>query len=340
MKKKNKRRYHSMNTQNVNRKHKDRLFRFAFQDKRDLLELYNALNGTDYRNPDDLIITTLEDAIFLGVKNDLSFIIGATLNLYEHQSTWNANMPLRGLLYFASLYQEFVEQNAHNLYGRRRIALPFPQYLVFYNGDSEEPDQIELSLSDAFQKPDRQLVPCVECRVRVLNINQGHNRELMEKCRRLWEYSEFIGQVKSNLKEGMDIHDAVNIAMDHCRTHGILADILSRCRTEVLYMLLTEYDEKKTMDYLHREAREIGEEIGQRRGEEIGQKIGQKLGQELGQQLGQQLGEELGRKYAQQYAEKLNELNRRLLADDRYEDLKRSLEDTEYQKKLLEEYSI
>lgn len=308
MRKKNKRLHASPKRHPVNRTHKDRLFRFAFQEKKDLLELYNAVNGTDYQNPDDLTITTLEDAIFLGVKNDLSFIIGASLNLYEHQSTWNNNMPLRGLIYFASLYQEFVEQNEYNLYSRRRIVLPFPQYLVFYNGEGDAPDQMELSLSDAFQNPGKKLVPGVDCHVQILNINQGHNRELMEKCRRLWEYSEFIGQVRIKLKDGLEIRDAITAAMDDCQKRGVLADLLSRCRTEVLYMLLTEYDEKKTMDYLHREAREIGEQ--------------------------------LGRKYAKQYADQINELNCRLLEDDRYEDLRRASKDTEYQQRLLVEYGL
>lgn len=324
MKKIRKGRYDSRKKQHVNRKHKDRLFRFAFQEKKDLLELYNAINGTSYQNPEDLTITTLEDAIFLGVKNDLSFVIGATLNLYEHQSTWNNNMPLRGLIYFTSLYQQFVESNQYNLYSRRKIILPFPQYLVFYNGEEDEPDQIELSLSDAFQKPYKKLVPSIDCRVQVLNINRGHNRELMEKCRRLWEYSEFIAQVRDKLKTGMDIHAAVNAAMDDCQKKGILADLLSRCRTEVLNMLLTEYDEKKTMEYLHREAREIGQELGL--------KLGQKWGQELGQELGQ--------KYAKQYAAQLNKLNLLLLSEARYEDLRRSSEDSEYQKKLLQEYGL
>jgi len=304
-KKKNKKSYDSRKKLSVNRNHKDRLFRFAFQDKKDLLELYNAVNGTDYQNPDDLFITTLEDAIYLGMKNDLSFIIGDTLNLYEHQSTWNVNMPLRGLFYFAALYQEFVERNGYDLYGSRKIELPIPRYLVFYNGDWEEPDKVELSLSDSFQKMQKESIPCIECKVQVLNINQGHNRELMEKCRRLWEYSEFIGQVKSNLKKGADIQDAIKNAMDDCQRRGILADILSRCRTEVLAMLLTEYDEKKTREYLQKEAHELGMAEGEKSA-----------------------------------LTRANELNRRLMAEGRLDDLKHASEDMEYQKELFREYGI
>lgn len=340
MKKKNKRSYDSRKKHPVNRAHKDRLFRLVFQEKKDLLALYNAVNGTDYRNPEDLTITTLEDAVFLGVKNDLSFIIGATLNLYEHQSTWNGNMPLRGLIYFASLYQEFAEQNEYSLYGRRMISLPFPQYLVFYNGEEDEPGQIELSLSDAFQKPEKDLLPSVDCRVRILNINRGHNRELMEKCRRLWEYTEFIAQVRANLKEGLNIRAAVNAAMDDCQRRGILADLLSRCRTEVLNMLLTEYDEKKTMDYLHREAREIGREMAQEIAQEIAQEMAQDMAQKMAQNMAQELSEELGHKYAEQYAELINRLNCLLIEDNRYEDLAHASKDKEYQKKLLQEYDL
>lgn len=319
--KKNKKHYRSRARQPVNQKHKDRLFRFIFQNKKDLLELYNAVNGTDYQDPEELIITTLEDALFLGVKNDLSFIIGDSLNLYEHQSSWNANMPLRGLFYFASLYQQFVEQNGYNLYGSRQIELPLPQYLVFYNGDRTEPDQQELTLAEAFRKTDREQIPSVDCRVRVLNINQGHNRELMEKCRRLWEYAEFIGQVKSNLKKGMHIRDAVKTSMNDCRDRGILVDILSRCQTEVLTMLLTEYDEKKTREYLRKEAWETGLEAGKKAGKKAGREEGIKEGREEGEN-------------------RVNELVRRLIADNRFEDLKHSSEDKNFQKKLFQEYGI
>lgn len=297
--KKNKR-HDSRKKQPVNRIYKDRLFRFVFQDKKDLLELYNAVNGTDYQDPDDLMITTLEDAIYLGMKNDLSFIIGATLNLYEHQSTWNANMPLRGLLYFANLYQEFVDQNDHDLYGSSRIELPVPQYLVFYNGNREEPDRVELALSDSFQNIPRS-VPCIECKAQVLNINRGHNRELMEKCRRLWEYAEFIGEVKANLETGMNAREAINAAIHDCQGRGILTDILNRCKTEVMSMLLTEYDEKKTMDHIRKEALEMGKKEGQKR---------------------------------------INALNLRLIEDSRYEDLKRASKDPAYQEQLLKEYQI
>ena len=89
----------------VNRQYKDRLFKLIFRDKKDLLQLYNAVNNTEYDNPEDIEVNTLEDVIYMGMKNDVSFLLTDILNLYEHQSTFNPNLPLRGLLYFARLFQ-------------------------------------------------------------------------------------------------------------------------------------------------------------------------------------------------------------------------------------------
>lgn len=127
----------------VKRTHKDRLFRLVFRDKNDLLTLYNAINGSDYQNPEELEITTLENVIYMGTKNDVSFMIEDILNLWEHQSSFNPNMPIRGLFYFARLYRKYVEEHAVNLYSSRLKELPFPQYIVFYNGLKEEPDRTE-----------------------------------------------------------------------------------------------------------------------------------------------------------------------------------------------------
>lgn len=69
----------------VNRQYKDRLFRMVFSRKEDLLSLYNAINGTSYSNPDDLEVATLENALYLSMKNDLAFLLDVVLNLYEHQ---------------------------------------------------------------------------------------------------------------------------------------------------------------------------------------------------------------------------------------------------------------
>lgn len=253
-----------------NRRYRDVLFRHLFRDKNDLLDLYNALNGSTYQNPDELEVVTMEDVIFMKMKNDLSFMIGNTLNLYEHQSTWNPNMPLRGLFYFAQQFEGLLASRNDDLYGTKRIELPTPVYIVFYNGGGMQTDHLMLCLSDSF--PTGRGSGCLECTCKILNINRGYNEALMKKCHRLWEYSEFSSEIEENIKNGMRREEAVYTAIDTCVERGILRDILIKQKAEVLHMILTEYDEKKHFRTLFREGKEEGIqegiEIGLDRGRE------------------------------------------------------------------------
>ena len=261
-----------------NRKYRDVLFRHLFREKKDLLELYNALNGSTYQNPEELEVITMEDVIFMKMKNDLSFMIGNTLNLYEHQSTWNANMPLRGILYFAQQFEGLLASREDDIYGTKRVELPTPVYIVFYNGAGMQTDNLLLYLSDAF--PTGRGSGCLECTCEVLNINRGYNRALMEKCHRLWEYSEFSSEIEENIKKGMLREEAVHTAIDTCIEKGILRDILVKQKAEVLHMILTEYDEKKHFRTLFREGKEEGIKEGMEKGIEKGIEIGLTRGRE------------------------------------------------------------
>lgn len=252
-----------------NRRYKDVLFRHLFRDKQDLLDLYNALNGSTYKNPEELEVITMEDVIFMKMKNDLSFIVGSQLNLYEHQSTWNPNMPLRGLLYFAQQFEGLVSARGDDIYGKGRIELPTPMYIVFYNGSDMNRDNLMLYLSDSFSAGRGR--GCLECTCLVLNINRGHNRALMDKCHRLWEYSELSCEVEENIGKGMRREEAVQTAIDTCIERGILKDILLAEKGMVLHMLLTEYDEKKHLKNTFEEGRKEGLEEG------IGKGIEKKL---------------------------------------------------------------
>ena len=229
----------------INKKYKDRVFRVISHEKKDLLELYNAINDSNYTNPDDLTITTIEDVVYMGMKNDLSFIIGDVMNLYEHQSSFSPNLPLRGLFYFSSLYREYIEPVKYRLYSTSPLHIPFPQYIVFYNGTKKEPERQELKLSDLFIEDKGEMNPALECTAVVLNINLGKNRELMEKCKQLREYAEFIAIIRKYLAEGMQFEKSVEIAVDNCIKNGILADVLQKNRAEVVDMILTEYDEEE-----------------------------------------------------------------------------------------------
>lgn len=242
------------------RKYKDKLFQRVFSDKKDLLDLYNAVNQTSYTNPDDLEITTLEDVIYLSMKNDLSFIISSTLNLYEHQSTFNPNMPLRGLIYFARLYEAYIKEHSLDVYGRQRISLPAPQFIVFYNGREKQPDELILKLSDCFTPnvPASNHTSVLECQAQMFNINYGHNQKLLDSCKRLHDYSYFIAEVNKNLDSRYDLNDAIYQAMNVCIKNDVLSDILTKSQSEVFNMLLTEYDEKLHLKTVYNEGHEDG----------------------------------------------------------------------------------
>lgn len=238
----------------VKRKYKDILFRFVFKERKELLQLYNAINHTNYTNPDDLVITTMEDVVYVGMKNDLSFLIANELNLYEHQSTLNRNMPLRGLFYLAKMYESYIETHELNRYQKRLIKLPFPRFIVFYNGEDDIPEEVYMRLSDAFGSKDEE--PAVECIAKFININYGHNQELMAKCRRLDDYSYFVQCVREYLKKGYGQKEAVECAVDECIEKDVLRDVLMKHRAEVMDMFLTTFDKKMYEEALRQEGRE------------------------------------------------------------------------------------
>lgn len=252
----------------VNRKYKDRLFRKIFQDKEELLQLYNAINNTSYTNPKDLTITTLDDTIILSMKNDLSFIISSAMNLYEHQSTFNPNMPIRGVFYFSRLYETYIAQYKLDIYDSKLVKLPAPQYVIFYNGDADKPDRMVLKLSDAFQlsKAETNMISALECTAVMLNINYGHNEELLNKCKPLKDYSIFTTKIKEYKHTGLSLEDAVDKAIDECIEEGVLMDILLRHRTLAKNTILTEYNEKKRRKLDRKAGFEDGLECGIERG--------------------------------------------------------------------------
>ena len=243
-----------------NREFKDCLFKKVFEKREDLLQLYNAVNGTNYKDPEELEVNTLEDVVYLGIKNDKSFLIGGMMNLYEHQSTYNPNVPIRGLLYFARLYEQYLEMKKIRLYGSSQIKLPVPQFIVFYNGTREEPENEILRLSDAFDNAE--VEPALECKAIMLNINYGHNNVLMEKCWRLKEYSIFVATVRTYLDKGCNSRIAVMKAVDECIDKNVLRDILVKNKAEVVSMILTSFNQEEYEQTIRDESYEEGIKVG------------------------------------------------------------------------------
>ena len=263
----------TQNEIHVARNHKDRLFRMIFREKKELLSLYNAVNGTSYTNAEELEIVTLENAIYMNMKNDLAFIMDSYLNLYEHQSTYSPNMPLRDLFYIAKELQGQVDHR--DLYRNTLIKIPTPRFLVFYNGSEEQAEKKYLRLSDAFQKsmddPDLELV------VTMLNINLGKNRKLLEQCQTLKEYAIYVKKVRTYAKS-MKVEEAVDRAVRECINEGILREFLLQNRKEAVEMSIFEYDEEAVFEIVRKDEYEKGLQEGLEKGIEKGIEEGREEG--------------------------------------------------------------
>ena len=292
-----------MNEVKVQHNYKDSLFRMLFKDKENLLSLYNALNKTDYTDVEGLEITTLENAVYMNYKNDVSFVFDFELMLYEHQSTVNPNMPLRDLFYVADILQKRTYDR--DLYDSSLISIPSPRFVVFYNGTDPQPERQTLKLSDAYEKKQENLE--LELTVTIYNINYGCNEELMDACRTLKEYAMYVERVRTYAKQ-MLLAEAVEKVVDECIVEGILSEFLRKNRAEAIKVSIYEYDEELHLKTLY----ENGVEDGIERGK--------KLGFEHGREQGES---------------RLNKLYSILIDMGRVDDLKRATKDKAYQEQLM-----
>ena len=237
----------------INRNGKDRLFKFIFgrnEHREWTLSLYNAVNGSSYTNVDDITITTVEDALYLSMKNDVSFIIADTMNFYEHQSTYNPNMPIRMLMYSGMAYSKYINEHGIYLYSSALKTLPAPRLVTFYNGSREMEECVTLKLSDAFPKDSE---PDIEVTVRMLNINHGRNSRLMEQCRPLSDYSFFTESVRRLKSEGVPTEEAVHLAIRKLDGDSPIRKYLLANEAEVSMLVITEFDEKKDREMCREE---------------------------------------------------------------------------------------
>ena len=270
----------------IRRTYKDSLFHMLFgteANKANALALYNAINQTAY-GLDDLEVMTISDVIYMGVKHDASVLVDSELSLWEHQSSFNPNMPLRGLLYFARLYGAYSEKHQLRLFSSRKAEIPTPRYFVFYNGTVDQPEKRELLLSDLYPGTGD-----VEVRATMLNINAGRNRDLAERCKPLRDYSELVARVRKRSTE-MSMAEAIEHTVNECIAAGILADFLSAHREEVKGMLLSEYDDILNMNFLKEEWKEEAFAEGRAEGLAAGRAEGIEAGRAEGIEAGRAEG--------------------------------------------------
>ena len=254
----------------VRRDYKARLFEMIFREKEEMLGLYNAENGTHYSDPEELEINALENAIYPSMHNDISFIIDSRLSLYEHQSTYSPNLPLRYLFYVPDLYSKMTKDR--NLYGSRRIMIPSPRFLIFYNGKEKRPEREVLELAKAFEILEEE--PWLNLKAVLLNINPGYNNDIVNACKTLSDYVIYTSRVRE-YAEQMKIEAAVEKAITECIVEGILADFLTKYRAEAKKMSIYEYDEERQRIWDREEGKEEGKEEGRKEGKEEGIKEGE-----------------------------------------------------------------
>ena len=254
----------------VNRTYKSTVFTMLYADKSNLLDLYNAMAGTHYTDPELLEINTLENAIYMTIRNDVSFLIDGRLSLYEHQSTSNPNLPLRFLLYISHLYSRMTKDE--NLYGTAKVRIPAPEFVVFYNGREQMPERDILKLSDLFMVNDRPIK--LELEAVVLNISGENNRELKAACQTLREYAIYTDKIRQYTEE-MSLEEAVDRAIRECIREDILREFLENHRMEARAMSIFEYDQEKHMRQEREAAWKAGIEEGRRSGIEEGRTQGE-----------------------------------------------------------------
>jgi hypothetical protein len=323
--------------------YKDTVFKLLFNNKLYLLELYNAINGTFYTNTDDLEITTLEGETFLKMKNDLSFIINFELNLYEHQASRCPNIPLRDLYYIAATYRKKIPQE--RTYAQTCVQIPAPRFFMFYNGKSDLEDTVTYRLSELFQHPVDD--PSLELVVTCFNVNEGHNKNLMEACKTLKGYSIFVAKVRKYREEGITQYNsshptalnlladssyimkeivatAVNKAIDECINEVVLRDFFTEYREEVSKVAILEYSAERHLQYEKEDSYNSGYDNGYGTGYDSGYGTGYDSGLKSGHSSG---------------IKDTTALFSWLKENNRESDILRAIDDQDYLAKLFVEFS-
>jgi predicted transposase YdaD len=242
-----------------------------------------------------ITINTLSDVLYMEQYNDISFTVDNKLVvLIEHQSTINPNMPLRLLLYIARVYEKIIERK--NLYRERLLKIPRPEFIVLYNGLKPYPERSILKLSGAYEeradlKKGPVFPPELDLTVKVYNINRGYNEEIIRKSEKLKGYSFFVDKIREN-RRTMPLEKAMKATIEYCIAHDILTAFLQTNSSEVINMLLSEWNIDEAKEVWREEGLEMGREEGQKIGREEGREMGLEMGREEGREIGLEMGRE------------------------------------------------
>ena len=263
-----------------NREYKSDLFSMLMEVPKYALEVYNVLNDSHYTDPSQILIMKLEKGVLLSIRNDASFLLDSYLNLYEHQSTYNPNMPLRFLIYFSNLMLELIKEKEYDLFGRKQIPIPTPKFIVFYNGIENRPDREEMRLSDAYEHQEERYELDLLCVA--YNINPGYNEHIQKNSRVLSGYTTFVEKVRRYAETESTLKDAVRRAVDECIGEDILAEFFREHRREVVEMAALDFTFERREKLIRRDCLEEGLEMGLITGRQEGLIAGRQEGEKIG----------------------------------------------------------
>ena len=255
-----------------NREYKSDVFSMLMEDKTNALEVYNALNGSDYTDPEEIELVHLEKGVSLSIRNDASYIIDMNFSFYEHQSTYNRNMPLRSMIYFVNALDDWLKENEHDLFGRKRIMIPTPHFVVFYNGVEKRPEYEEMRLSQSFYH--QMTEPEIELVCKAYNINPQNNQELKSKSTVLNGYTYFVEKVRDYQKKKMSLSEAIDAAIEDCIQNHILEDFFRKRKDEVRKVTHLDYTWEKREKLIRKEEYEDGRAEGRAEGRTEGRVSG------------------------------------------------------------------
>ncbi len=260
--------------QEVKRTYKDSVFVTIFHEKAKLIELYNALFDTNYDESAPIDIVTIKDVLFRTLKNDVAFVLGGRfVVLVEHQSSINENMPLRDLMYISTVLKRMIDTT--RLYREKRLMIPRPEFIVFYNGTKDFPAYQELRLSDSFlgekQKDEEDALQLI---VKVYNINTEKNSEILGRCETLRQYSRFVEIMRSYKEDSELTNDVIVEVLNRCKKEGVLTEFMDKYGTEIVEMLFKELTREEDLEISRLDGYEEGFNSGERAGFSKGERAG------------------------------------------------------------------
>ena len=236
---------------------KNSVFLDLFQDKKNLLALYQTLHPEDTEATEDTLeIVTIDNVLTDNLYNDLGIMAGndRLLLLLEAQSSWTVNILIRILLYLAQSYHEYFERTSQSLYKSTKVRIPKPELYIIYTGNrGKKPDTISLS-KEFFGGED------IDIEVRAKVIYESDTKDIIN------QYIIFCKVFDEQRKLHGMTRQAVTETIRTCKDRNILKQYLSRKEVEVVTIMMSLFDDEQIMKSFirserHDEARETAERM-------------------------------------------------------------------------------